>query len=117
MWHHDRTMPRTMPRVFILAVVAALVSVRAFAQDAPPTLLISGNIVTPDGMLPHAWLEIANHHILHIEKEKPSLPAALVLETNDLIFPGFIDLHNQSKLQHPAALDASTKIPQPLCVA
>ena len=83
-----------MPRVFILAVLAALVSIPAFAQDAPPTLLISGNIVTPDGTLPHAWLEIANHHILHIEKEKPSLPAALVLETNDLIFPGFIDLHN-----------------------
>ena len=81
----------------ILAFLSLLISLVSFAETPPPPTahyLMSGNIVTPDGILPHAWLEISNHHILHIEKEKPNIPGTLVLETNDLILPGFIDLHN-----------------------
>lgn len=83
---------RRLPAVILLAAFATA----ALAQAAGPAahLLISGNIVTPDGVIPHGWLDIANGHILHIEREKPDLPSAQILETSDLIFPGFIDLHN-----------------------
>jgi len=57
-------------------------------------LLIRGNIVTPDGVVPHGWLDIEDGRILHIEHDRPDIPDAQVLETSDLIFPGFIDLHN-----------------------
>jgi 5-methylthioadenosine/S-adenosylhomocysteine deaminase len=65
-------------------------------------LLIRGNLVTPDGVIPGAWLEIKGGVIVHITTVKPQfkeIPATeySTLETNDLIFAGFIDLHN-----HPA---------------
>ena len=51
-------------------------------------------MVTEDGVIPNGWLDIANGHIVHIERQKPDLPGAQILETGDLVFPGFIDLHN-----------------------
>ena len=84
-----------MPRIAILALLlTSLFSHSAAAQTAPTHLLIKGNIVTPDGVIRNGWLDIAKGRILHIEHEKPDIPGAQVLETNDLIFPGFIDLHN-----------------------
>ncbi len=47
----------------------------------------------PEGVLA-GWLDIAGGRILHIELERPAIAGAQVLETDDLIFPGFIDLHN-----------------------
>ena len=81
---------RRLPAVILFAVFTTA----SLAQAPAPHLLISGNIVTPDGVIPHGWLDIANGHILHIEHEKPDLPGAQILQTSDLIFPGFIDLHN-----------------------
>jgi 5-methylthioadenosine/S-adenosylhomocysteine deaminase len=92
-WHHDRT----MPRLFLSLLAAALLisALPANAQDtASNHLLLSGNLVTPDGVIPHGWLDIYNGRIVHLEREKPDLPGAQILETNDLVFAGFIDLHN-----------------------
>lgn len=84
-----------MRRIPVLILFAAFATASLAQTTAPaPHLLISGNIVTPDGVIPHGWLDIANGHILHVEREKPDLPGAQILETSDLIFPGFIDLHN-----------------------
>ena len=84
-----------MRRLPVLILLATLATASLAQTTAPaPHLLISGNIVTPDGVIPHGWLDIANGHILHIEREKPDLPSVQILETHDLIFPGFIDLHN-----------------------
>jgi cytosine/adenosine deaminase-related metal-dependent hydrolase len=66
----------------------------AQAPAADRHLLLSGNIVTPDGILVHGWLDIFRGRILHVEKERPEVAGAQELKTNDLIFPGFIDLHN-----------------------
>jgi cytosine/adenosine deaminase-related metal-dependent hydrolase len=87
-----------MPQFCKSAIVAVLLSVllshAAAAQTPPSHLLIKGNIVTPDGLIPDGWLDIVKGRILHIEHEKPDIPGAQVLETNDHVFPGFIDLHN-----------------------
>jgi len=85
-----------MRRLVIPALFLGILPTTAFAQAPSPTghLLIKGNIVTRDGVIRGGWLDIANGHILHIERGKPDIPGAQALETNDLIFPGFIDLHN-----------------------
>lgn len=83
---------RRLPALILLAALTT--ASHAQTVEAAPHLLISGNIVTPDGVIHHGWLDIANGHILHIEREKPNLPSAQILETSDLIFAGFIDLHN-----------------------
>jgi len=85
-----------MRRLFHLAICFATLPTAAFAQSAPQPahLLLQGNIVTPDGLIRGGWLDIAKGRILHIETEKPDIPGAQTLPTNDLIFPGFVDLHN-----------------------
>ena len=70
--------------------VRADVDARAGANH----LLLKGNLVTPDGVIQGGWLDIEKGRILHLQREKPEIPGAQVLETNDLVFPGFIDLHN-----------------------
>lgn len=88
-------------RVFSLlllgfAALAPIAKLHA-AEPAPARLLILGNIVTPGGVIANGWLDIRDGRIVHIERERPDLPGVPALETDDLIFPGFIDLHN-----HPA---------------
>jgi cytosine/adenosine deaminase-related metal-dependent hydrolase len=91
MWHHERT----MPRITILALlVIGLLGPSITAQTVSSHLLLRGDIVTPDGVIRNGWLDIAKGRILHIEHDKPDIPGAQILETNDLVFPGFIDLHN-----------------------
>ena len=63
------------------------------AKDGPRHLLIHGRIVTPEGVVA-GWMDVAGGRILHIGREKPAIEDAQVLETDDLVFPGFIDLHN-----------------------
>ncbi len=99
MCHDKQHMPRlTSIPTALLALLVPMATMVSIAQASPPPhLLIRGNIVTPDGVLPGHWLDLAGHRIVQITKDKPAIPSAQVLETNDLILPGFIDLHN-----HPA---------------
>jgi cytosine/adenosine deaminase-related metal-dependent hydrolase len=60
--------------------------------DAAP-LVIGGAIVTPTRVV-QGWLVIEDHKITQISPSKPVIAGARVLQTGDLIFPGFIDLHN-----------------------
>jgi cytosine/adenosine deaminase-related metal-dependent hydrolase len=83
-----------MPSLKFIAAVLLLLPALAHPQAAPAHLEIRGNIVTPDGVLHHHWLDIANGRILHITPDRIDIPDAQILETTDLIFPGFIDLHN-----------------------
>ncbi len=60
----------------------------------PARMLIGGQLVMPDGTIPHGWLELQNGRIIRVYTEKPALEGVPALETDDYIFPGFIDLHN-----------------------
>jgi cytosine/adenosine deaminase-related metal-dependent hydrolase len=90
-----------MHRKFLRRLLFVLLTCLAIAQTAvwaaPPQehrLLIRGNVVTPDGVIANSWLDIRDGRIVHITSEKPDLPNVPALETSDLIFAGFIDLHN-----------------------
>lgn len=85
-------------RQFLLFVAACVLIGSACAAEQPgKRLLIRGNLVTPDGVIPDGWLDVRDGRIVHIERSRPDLPGVPTLETSDWIFPGFIDLHN-----HPA---------------
>ena len=93
------TLPFRVFAAFLIttAFLIFAVSLSAVGPSAKPTanrFLIRGNLVTPDGVVPNAWLDILNGRIEQIERDRPNLPGVPALETNDLIFPGFIDLHN-----------------------
>ncbi|MHB1020957.1 MAG: amidohydrolase family protein [Acidobacteriaceae bacterium] len=75
----------------------ALLLIAVPLAHAQQRMLVSGWVVTPNGVLPHGWLELENGKIIRMYTAKPTLPALRdvpVLATDDLIFPGFIDLHN-----------------------
>jgi hypothetical protein len=84
----------SFPAALIACICLLTPTWRSAAGQPPQRLLIRGNLVTPDGVIPNAWLDILNGRIEHIERERPNLPGVPALETSDLIFPGFIDLHN-----------------------
>jgi cytosine/adenosine deaminase-related metal-dependent hydrolase len=87
-----------MSRLYLLLFFASLLALNAPAQDADAShLLLRGNLVTPDGVIRNGWLDVYNGKLFHVEQLKPDIPGAQVLETDDLVFAGFIDLHN-----HPA---------------
>ena len=77
-----------------IATVLFTAAMSDAAGPAPAQYLIRGDIVTPSGILPNAWLEVRNGRILSIQRERPNVTDVPVLETTDIVLPGFIDLHN-----------------------
>jgi 5-methylthioadenosine/S-adenosylhomocysteine deaminase len=85
-----------MPRV-LRAIFVSILSYGCVLQAAGPTpgrFLIRGNVVTSQGVIANGWLDIENGHIVQILTEKPDNADVPALETDDFIFPGFIDLHD-----------------------
>jgi cytosine/adenosine deaminase-related metal-dependent hydrolase len=62
------------------------------AQDR--TIVLSGTVVTPKEILSKGWVVIKQGKIADVWKERPKEENAIWLDTDDIIFPGFIDLHN-----------------------
>lgn len=71
-----------------------LACVWAAQPAAAAVTLIKGTVVTPDAVIRNGWVAIDQDRIISIAAAKPALDAAHTLETTDIIFPGFIDLHN-----------------------
>ncbi len=69
-----------------------LLAAPTLAADAP--LLINGTIVTPGRVIPSGWLTVQDGKIAAISATQPAIPGARTLVTRDIVFPGFIDLHN-----------------------
>jgi len=62
------------------------------AQDR--TIVISGTVVTPEKVLNKGWVVIKHKKISAVSETLPQEENAILVDTNDIIFPGFIDLHN-----------------------
>ena len=77
-------------------VVFCLITLFAFsaahAQDR--TIVITGTVVTPEKILNKGWVVIKEKKISAVSETLPTEQNAIWVDTNDIIFPGFIDLHN-----------------------
>src|ERR1041385_2628775 len=62
------------------------------AQDR--TVVISGTVVTAEKVLSKGWVVIKHRKISAVSDKLPKEENAIWVDTNDIIFPGFIDLHN-----------------------
>lgn len=88
-------MARLIPRLLLALLLAGAVAAEMTEAGAAETaLVINGTIVTPDRVISNGWLAIRDGKILSISAESPTIPGARVLTTQDIIFPGFVDLHN-----------------------
>jgi hypothetical protein len=89
--HHD---PRWI-FAGLLCGLAMLAAQRAGAAGPGPNhFLIRGDVVTPDGIMRNAWVDVRAGRILRIQREPPEAADVPVIETTDIVLPGFIDLHN-----------------------
>lgn len=78
-----------------LALLLIVLSACTPPQVAAPTaVLIKGTVVTPEAVIRDGWVAVDQGKILSITAAKPALAGARTLETADIIFPGFVDLHN-----------------------
>jgi cytosine/adenosine deaminase-related metal-dependent hydrolase len=60
------------------------------AQD----LVVSGAVVTPDRIIPKGWVVIKGGRIVSIVEKAPEDIKSPTIDTNGIIYPGFVDLHN-----------------------
>src|SRR5947209_2569308 len=75
------------------AVLASLFSV-AFLYAQHETYAISGTLVTPRGIVDDGIILISHGAIEGIGSKIPIPHGTPVIDTNGVIFPGLIDLHN-----------------------
>src|SRR5260370_8360458 len=57
-------------------------------------LVLSGTVVTPDRVLAKGWVVIKDGRILSILEKAPDDAKGQGIESNGIIFPGFVDLHD-----------------------
>jgi 5-methylthioadenosine/S-adenosylhomocysteine deaminase len=64
----------------------------AAQRDAP--MVLRGTIITPTGVMKHGYVGIVNGRILSVSEKQPDIPGAIVVNTDGIILPGFVDVHN-----------------------
>ena len=71
-------------------IVLLLAAQALRAQNA----ILSGTVVTPDKIISKGWIVIRKGRIESIAEKRPLGAKPPIVETEGIIFPGFIDLHN-----------------------
>jgi len=71
---------------------AARPDIRAGASGA--SIVLRGTIITPTDIIQHGYIGIVNGRIVSISERQPDLSNAIVLNTEGIILPGFVDVHN-----------------------
>ena len=70
----------------------------ASARDAnlvsAGSMVLRGTVITPGGVLKHGYVGIVNGRIVAVSDRQPDLPGAIVIDTEGIITPGFVDVHN-----------------------
>jgi hypothetical protein len=97
--------------LLVMAVIlaAALVMPAAATSKDAGNILLRGTIVTPDGVLKHGYILIEDGRIVEVTEQMPDPNASVMVNTESIIFPGLIDLHNHVSWNvlprwHPAHL-------------
>jgi len=81
----DRALP-TAPHASVVGT--------APADPSGASIVLRGTILTPDGVIEHGYLGIVNGRIVSVSAKQPDIPDAVRVNTEGIILPGFLDLHN-----------------------
>jgi hypothetical protein len=99
-----------LPRVFAVPLLFAFAACHDEAHPAAPLppaslsathgvtraapILLRGTVITPDGVLKHGYVGIADGRIVSVSDKPPKIPGAVSVNTEGIIAPGFVDVHN-----------------------
>jgi 5-methylthioadenosine/S-adenosylhomocysteine deaminase len=68
------------------------------SADAPATgsrpIVLRGTVITPDGVLKHGYVAVVDGRIASVSAKQPDIPEAISINTEGIILPGFVDVHN-----------------------
>jgi hypothetical protein len=56
--------------------------------------VLRGTVLTPEGIIKHGYVGIAGGRIVAVSDKQPDMPDAVTINTEGIIVPGFVDLHN-----------------------
>ncbi len=62
------------------------------AVSAP--VILRGAVITPNGVLKHGYLGIVDGRVAAVSEKQPNLPGAKIVNTDGILLPGFVDIHN-----------------------
>ena len=57
-------------------------------------IVLRGTIITPTDVLKHGYIRIVNGRIVSISERRPAVSNSIFLDTEGIILPGFVDVHN-----------------------
>lgn len=66
----------------------------AVALQAGTPIVLRGTVITPTGVMKRGYVGIANGRILSVSDKQPDIPGATFVNTEGIILPGFVDVHN-----------------------
>jgi hypothetical protein len=70
-------------------------SLRSNGPPSPSSaIVLRGTIVTPSGVIKHGYVGIVNGRIVSVSDEQPDIRGAISVNTDGIIVPGFVDVHN-----------------------
>jgi hypothetical protein len=62
-------------------------------KQGDPIVLV-GTVILPQGTISQGYVAIVNGRIASVSDKLPILPKAVIVNTNGIILPGFVDVHN-----------------------
>jgi N-acetylglucosamine-6-phosphate deacetylase len=71
--------------------------------DAPIQLLGGGRVVTPEGVLADAWVQVSDGRIAEVGARRPDVDAPVVDLAGAWLLPGYVDLHMHGGGGHSVA--------------
>src|SRR5262245_6260998 len=84
----------------LLLLLVGLFLLPAAAIGAPPpapggaTTVLRGTVITPTGAIDDGYVTIEDGRIVSISDRRPDVPGSAIVETDGVILPGFVDVHN-----------------------
>jgi len=67
-------------------------TIRSIQYGQP--IILEGTIVTPSEVIDPGWIVIDNGMIQSVSSQKPNISNAIDINTQGIIFPGLVDVHN-----------------------
>jgi 5-methylthioadenosine/S-adenosylhomocysteine deaminase len=84
---------RNLRKHIVLAILLLLNFCSVSQAQQSQTLVLHGTVVTPDEVIADGFVAVQGEKITQVG-QFANKPAGTVVETNSVIFPGLIDLHN-----------------------
>jgi hypothetical protein len=77
-----------------LSAAAAAAQRDALASAGGAAIVLRGSIVTPTGVIKHGYVAVRNGRIESITEKQPDVSNGITFDTEGIILPGFVDVHN-----------------------